>query len=597
MSNFRSSLILFLMVLGAGAYFYFIERHQKTTDDIVKIEKNLFTFAVDKVVSLQITNGEQKVVLQKEGAVWKIKAPVVAEADAPAVQQMLDGLEFLQSRRTITGTELKNQTDLLKQAGLAPAATRIDFSTGPNEQDKFVLLLGRKTAVSEFVYARTSEQANAPIFLISTINRDGVDKKLDDLRSRQVLRVESDKVQKITLRNSVVGGASGAEYELTKSGQAWNLVKPLSARADKKKIQDWLQQIDQLTVKTFVTEDGSNLNQFGLSTPAAQISLQSDEKGNGGTLLLGSAVAERPTEVYAKRLKGDTVFTLLQTSVQPLLSGLPEARDKHVLSFDPDSITSVRWESKGKFIGATKEKESWTLTSTPPQKAESAMITDFLRQLATLETLAFVKDTATDLKPYGLDKVQHRLVLSEKKGESTESYDLLLGKADKQQIYVKNSREPFIYSLPLATVEAWPKENNDWRSRQIFDLESAKVTALEITPSTGAKLQLKRDATGLVTDAPGQIVNAERANLLLDKLVQLRAQKWLGAVQPAYALAKPTLKITLQATKEITLLIGAELSPELTVAQIAGEAESFALSNGDIKELKVSPLDPAPAKP
>jgi len=513
MRNFRSTLFLLVVVVGLLAYFFFIDRHQKGTAERESEKTVLFGHSAADADSLKITSADGAVVLDKKDGAWKIRQPIAAEANSQAVDAVLGALESLEARRIIELSQIPNSGDTLQQWGLSPGNVRVEFS-GADFSD--TLLIGRKTALSDLVYARAlhgpGESADAPVALIPADSGDAIGKKLSDLRSRALLKGDLAKVSQLGLTIAPGTGAAIAtapvEYEIDRQGgDDWKFQKPLAAAADGKKVTAWLQSLGRLRVKQFISDDASNLSTYGLSSPVCQFWVLSEgAKGAKGpdTLLIGLPVPNTPGEVYAKRLADNAIVTVASADVDKLLHDLPDARDRHVLAFNPDAVTALRIDAahlsspeakggSGTVAVAKQDKaEGWAFDSAtvPPVSgsADAAQIKAFLGTLKDLEAAEIVSDTTSDLKPYGLDHPSATLTLTLKKGDPSNpngTVSLLVGRIEKAPVpaappaaapgaasvapalpavrfYAKNSQEPFIYAVDASFLDKLPKNSSAW---------------------------------------------------------------------------------------------------------------------------------------
>ena len=649
MRNFRSTLFLSVVVLGLLAYFFLVDRHQKGTAERESEQSILFGHSAADADSLKITGGDGAVVLDKKDGAWKIRQPIAAEADSQAVNAVLSALESLEARRIIQLSQIPNSGDTLQQWGLSPGNVRVEFS-GADFTD--TLLIGRKTALSDLVYARAlrgpGQDGDAPVALIPADSGDAIGKKLSDLRSRALLKGDLAKVSQLGL--SIAPGAGTAtaavEYEVDRQGgDEWKFQKPLAAAADGKKVTAWLQSLGRLRVKQFISDDDSNLSTYGLSSPVSQFWVQSeaakgakDSKGPD-TLLIGLPVPNTPGEVYAKRLADNAIVTVSAAEVDKLLHDLPDVRDRHVLAFNPDEVTALRIdaahplgpEAKGGSgtVAVQKQEqdkaEGWTFdpATVPPVSgsADGGQIKAFLGALKDLQAAEIVSDTTSDLKPYGLDHPTVTLLLTLKKGDPNGTVSLLVGRIEKAspavaaaavppgtapaaapaapsaRFYAKNSQEPFIYAVDASFLDKLPKDAWVWLDPAVTTAPPGGIKSVTVTPQTGAPFTVTRSDAGFGTDRTGVAVDPAQANAEFSLLGNLRALRWLGPAEAADELAKPQWRIKASGDLAFALVIGAELPEGGRAVQIVGQPFAFVLSDADVAALVTAPFSAQGAHP
>ena len=139
---------------------------------------------------------------------------------------------------------------------------------------------------------------------------------------------------------------------------------PLVARASDTDVQTLLNKMLGLRAVDFTTDDASNLSPYGLTSPTATISvtIKSGDTSPDEDMVLqvGGPVPNKPDQVYAQRLKSNSVFTLARSGVDELLRAVPNVRDRHVLPFRPGSGSPASLMPIGTKNGAVPQRP-WPL--------------------------------------------------------------------------------------------------------------------------------------------------------------------------------------------------------------------------------------------
>ena len=86
----------------------------------------------------------------------------------------------------------------------------------------------------------------------------------------------------------------------------------------------------------------------------------------------------------------------------------------------------------------------WNTVGAAQGPADVGKVTDILAKLSQLETTPVLKDSATDLKPFGLDKPLGKITIQSPEFKPGPTLTLFIGKAENKLLYVRNSAEPFI---------------------------------------------------------------------------------------------------------------------------------------------------------
>jgi hypothetical protein len=210
-----------------------------------------------------------------------------------------------------------------------------------------------------------------------------------------------------------------------------------------------------------------------------------------------------------------------------------------------------------------------------------------------------MKDSAPDLKPYGLDKPQGKLTIVSPDFQPGPSVTLFIGKDENKLLYVRNSFEPFIYTVPDTAFDFLPASNAALRDPRAINLPFAQVKSMTITVGSQPAVTLLRSPGGTWTagNLKDRMVDSTKADTQASLFCQLQAKTWLGPVLPAYGLAKPVLSIAVLADQpNPTLLhIGAALPDGSHAAILEGDSTAFAISDADYGILNASSIQLIPA--
>lgn len=581
----RSTSFFILIAAALFSYIYLVDSKEKGSKEKEASEKKLFELTASKIHKLTITHDETTIELVKKGSEWKITKPIACSADLSAVEQVLSELEFVETRRTIPSNEIEDLDATLKQWGLSTPATKI---TAFGEKKKYELIVGRKIAVSDLYYAKKSSDRNASVELISSFSRNNFEKKLNDLRSKDLLKFTSSEVRKISLKQVKGESALFDEKELQYDKNQWTLQKPIKARGDREQINSWISNALGIKVERFISDDSSNLNIYGLSSPKSQITFCL-ENNSEQTLLIGVPTSDQPKEVYAKQLHSNTVFSIKSEAIEKLLALSPEWRDKHLLpTFSSSEINSLKLNIKNKLISFQNENNQWTLSGTTGFQVDSDKINGILKSIQDLKATQFVRDSQGDLKSFGLEKPTSQISMERKVGDEITKIDLVLGKADKNFVYAMNSIEPFIFSIPIGFNADWPKELWQWRSLHVLSSPAKEFQKIKISDRKGLKSSLLLDEKGNWGLENNDLkLDPKKLSSLLSKLGDLKGVRWVGITpSPAYELTQPYLKIEISSNSTTkTLKVGNILPSGGRIAQLESVEGYFEMTIPDFELL------------
>lgn len=594
----RSTILFSLVALSLFAYIALVDTKEKGTREKEAVEKKLLQLSSDKIDRLTLIQEETTIELVKKDKDWEITKPFTYASDLSTVEQIISEMEFVETRRTIKSNEIEKLDETLKQWGLSTPTTHL---IAEGDGKRYEIIVGRKVAVNNLYYAKTSLNPQDPVELISSFSRNNFSKKLSDLRSKDLFKFTSSDARKILVRQNKTDASPSEEREISLEKDHWFLQKPIKARGDRDQVNSWMSNLLGTKVVRFISEDSSNLNQYGLSIPKSQIqiSIEENSKTQEQTLLIGAPTSDQPQEVYAKRLHSNTVFTIQKEAIEKILLETTQWRSKQFLpsTIRWSDISTIKIESKGKPLIFEKNDSGWRLSGFSNFSVDLDKVVQMMTNLQDVKATQFVRDTKSDLKSFGLDKPSLRLTLEGKNGETPFKNEITFGKSDKGNLYAMNSLEPFIYALPSQFNADWPKETWQWRSLQVLNIQKEGFpTKLSIQTKKHPKVVLSPlPENKWKSEDPNFNIQEPNLNAFWNTLSSLRGIRWLSTTPTAVQeLQQPILRIELTTAQGVKALkIGASTSNEGRAAQIDGIEGIFEISNNDFETLSKEIVTPS----
>ena len=378
----RNTLILALLLIGLGAYLYFVE--SKKIAEEAKKEK-LVDINADDVTAVTLVYPDREIALEKTEAGWRLTKPVEAAADDNTVKNLV---------RAVADAEVKKTIDEppqdLTQFGLAQPMVIVKLST----KDKALpdLKVGKTTAVSFSTYVQRADQPK--IYLTASAFHSGMDKQVKDLRDKKVIDFKEDDVTRVALR-----GPDG-EVVLAKADGNWKIEQPAPYRADSNAVRALLSTVRNLRATDFASDAPSDadLATYGLDQPQRQLVFTAGD-GKEARLLVGK---ENEQGLYVKSGDRPTAFVVGKWASRDLGKGVNDLRDKTVLSFDPGAATAVEVaHGDGGHFTLRSADGKWSLEGSD-QPVNSAAVDSFLAALSRLSGNQVLADASGDLAAYGL---------------------------------------------------------------------------------------------------------------------------------------------------------------------------------------------------
>jgi hypothetical protein len=379
--RFRSTLLLALVLIGLGAYVYFVESKQIAEEN--KKEKVLAVDAAD-VTGVTLTYGDREIVLSKSDAGWRVTKPVDAPADEITVKNLINAIADAESKKTIDDPP----QDLTK-FGLAQPFVIVKLTA----KDKTVpeLKVGNTTAVSFSTYVQRSDQPK--IYLTGSAFRTGVDKQVKDLRDKKIVEFKEDDVSRVALR-----GPDG-EVVVAKRDGGWQLEQPAAKPADANAVRALLSTVRNLRATDFPNDAPAeaDLATYGLDPPQRQLALTTAD-GKDVRLLVGK---ETDQGLYVKTGDKATTYIVGKWVAKDLAKGPNDLRDKTIVSFDPKSVTAVEVAlgDGGRYVLRSADGK-WSLEGSD-QPVNASAAESFVGALSRLNGNQVLGEDG-DLAAYGL---------------------------------------------------------------------------------------------------------------------------------------------------------------------------------------------------
>ena len=94
----RTTLILVSIALGLGLFILILDRRIPNRRTLEASSSNVVTVEPRAVVHVRIQNGDSTVDLRRAGDGWAMDAPIRDQADAAAIEHLLDEVHFLRQQ-------------------------------------------------------------------------------------------------------------------------------------------------------------------------------------------------------------------------------------------------------------------------------------------------------------------------------------------------------------------------------------------------------------------------------------------------------------------------------------------------------------------
>jgi len=600
--KWKTTLILLIVTAGVFAYLILVERNRLNTADAAREAQNVVNLSREKINGIVIQNGDDKIDIRRKDDKWRLETPIKDQADASVVNNLIAELENWQKEATISVKEMEADKSKLADFGLASPKLRLKLS-GENAPPE--IWFGKDAALEGRMYVRFANSKET--FLVSQSVKKAIEKKPEDFRDRKLTDLIMAQVVRAVLKTPA------GEMELQKTGDHWDIVKPLRTRADDQKISDLIAQITTARIQQFVADDKGDLHPYGLAEPRGSITLftQDDKPGAPGqTLQIGGVPEKEKDQVYVRFSPRGFVYTLPK-KIEELLNNKPDdVRDRHLVRVDAKILDRITIDApgKGKTVLARKD-ENWTIASrnnTPANSTETRHLIDLMQGEKVTK---FVEDVASNLPKYSLDKPQLTVTFSSFASENTAETkageqpfaSVAFGRADSDSVYARVGDEPFVVAVRRTLLDQILTDPLQWQDLSIFNFKPEQIH--RFTVKTDKEFDLARGANKQWSWAKGSgPINQTNLQSVLSVLSTLHAVRWVGSTLPGHNFDKPSLVITFttspddKATHKLT--VGVSAPNETWFAKVDEREGAFVISAQDLSTLKqslVAQESPTPA--
>jgi hypothetical protein len=283
----------------------------KKTDDFR--DRSLIDLQPAQVARLSIQNGEGEIELKRENAHWQIERPIRARANDALIATLVGQILKLQAKGFVAEKDQARLGEPFGTVSLFPesdeAPARLSLIEAPDLPDK--------------VYAKLSTR-NSPVILDKIVA--GLFKaKPNDLRDKSLLRLNLDMVDRIRIEP-----AGKPKMLLARQQEDWLLD---SKRVDAKMMSSLLKYLLGQKVVSFVADTASDLEKYGLKTPALRIVFSSYSSENTPE---SNAGERQITALLIGRVENGAVYAKVEE--EPFVVSI----DKSILERLPDPSNWVK---------------------------------------------------------------------------------------------------------------------------------------------------------------------------------------------------------------------------------------------------------------
>ena len=399
------TVVLALVFGGLGAYLYFVELPSKESQERTDTEsKTLLLLEQNDITGLAIKSDDREIVMAKDAEKgWSITAPLRAEADQRAVQNLLRALVTGKVMRVVEDT-----ATALAPFGLDHPVTVITVSAR-TKQDTFSI--GDSGPLSSTLYVL--RQSDRKVLLTDMAPKDFVNKSLLTFRRKDILRFSQNDVERVRLTYPTTEIVLYHVNEKPKG--KWKIRYPIEAEADQIEVRTLLFRLEDLKALVIV-DPGPERDSIAksLTTPKVKVTLHMP--GGDQTVKLyqsdpssGEAIAETSAEA--------PLYRVSPTAIRDLTKELLAFQDKRLLGVETNDIALLSVKTRTEQYVLINQNGEWVLEDHPTNKLDQQTADLFVSRVANVPAEERVTKQPGPLAAYGLIAPAAEFVATGKDGK------------------------------------------------------------------------------------------------------------------------------------------------------------------------------------
>ena len=427
-----------------------------------------------------------------------------------------------------------------------------------------------------------------------------------------------------TVKAVTVSAAEEKSYRFERSDAGWRIVEPIQAPAQTWQVDSLADPIKDLRyLRTFQPGDldAPDKELTGLDQPRWKLTL-TDQGGKDHVLLVGKPVPlsdGRQTYVRPDGAQGG--FVVEMDFADRLDKPISDFRDKTVLNVERGDVARISLVGRER-IELARTNGVWGVTEPVSTAANDTKVDALLDRAFHLVAEQFVDDNPQNLRQYGLESGEERLVLriwtkplqastqpasgtapasqaasepASQPAGPAKTYGLALGVKTEQTRYAKLLDSPSVFLVRAELLDDLQVSLDDLRDKQVMPVVVEQVLRLDLNLPAGKAELARQDGVWRMTSPYKGDANGEAVDKMLSDLNNLQAETIRddADVLARFGLETPAGTITVhqagKSDKQVLLIGAASPSGEMTFLRRA--------SANSVAVVKTASLTPVVADP
>ncbi len=287
-----------------------------TPSSTTRIEIKVADRIIELTKSAAVTNTEAR---------WTLTRPLVTRADQSKVSELLSDLTGLRVQDFVSEDPKDLHTYLLDEP-------EREVTVFAGDVGKTMVFGKSPTNDPSKVYAKL-RSGNS----IVTVSAEAARKfaaQINDLRDARVCALRSADVTGI----EIIHGTN--KIALNHDGKGWHLTAPRAVPAEDPAVNQFLDDLGNLHAKEFTADVTTDLDKYGLATPATTVSLFGEATNTLAQLLVGSLDVSNAVR-YVKRVDEAFIYGIDPATLDRIPGHYRALRSRRVFDLKPEQVTKL----------------------------------------------------------------------------------------------------------------------------------------------------------------------------------------------------------------------------------------------------------------
>jgi len=465
------------------AFIFLVERKLPGTAERSLAPKLFPGLRAAEIRSIEITlagGGRIKALLTNSA--WTLSTPLYP-AEQTIIENFATNLTLLRQLETIPQHEVALEG--AKSFGLDPPAAIVEVGT---EASRTRFQVGKLAPLTNNAYLRL--EPSGAVVLTDGLAAAALPKTTNDWRSPMLVHLPAAGFDQVEMRQGTRLFGLGKH---ARSG-AWQIVRPVPARADQDRVAALLDKIRAARVGQFIADGPANLPRYGLQFPELELSLF---RGANEVFKaeFGNAPSAESTQVYA-RLNGVNVVLVERGFAELLKQRYQSFHDPQLVRIDPQSLDRILVKSVEEFTLQRQPDGRWGAGEKGSVPVDDSLLAGFIGAVSAMQIIDIAKEAPSDaeITAFGFAKPAASYSFFERRTNSAGMMtnilftDITFGNNQQDRIFVRRSDESPIYVTPLAQMFTLPRREFELRERKIWDFNSKEVFRVTLRNAAGTNI-------------------------------------------------------------------------------------------------------------